>query len=375
MKNSKVGHVLEKYSIYIILVGMFLLCSVLNPNFLSSRNIVNIARQLTVGIILAYGEMLLVIAGLIDLSVGSVLALAGCLSIYSYYSTGSILVAMLVAIAVGVVCNLVNAVLVTHFGVPAFIATLAMQMAARGAALYSTNGQNLLQLGDYVKVGQGSIGVIPIPVIFMVVISVIIWYVVNHTRYGRSLYAIGGNEAAAVASGINVKRSKYITYILNGILAGIAGVIFMSRVNAGLPNGAVGYEMEGLTAAIVGGTSFSGGVGTTMGTLAGAFIIGFLNNIMNLNGVDSYIQQMVKGLIIAVAVVFDIRSKNRKTRKIILVENNEKKETKLNGVDSYIQQMVKGLIIAVAVVFDIRSKNRKTRKIILVENNEKKETK
>ena len=305
-----------------------MLCSVLNPNFLSSRNIVNIARQLTVGIILAYGEMLLVIAGLIDLSVGSVLALAGCLSIYSYYSTGSILVAMLVAIAVGVVCNLVNAVLVTHFGVPAFIATLAMQMAARGAALYSTNGQNLLQLGDYVKVGQGSIGVIPIPVIFMVVISVIIWYVVNHTRYGRSLYAIGGNEAAAVASGINVKRSKYITYILNGILAGIAGVIFMSRVNAGLPNGAVGYEMEGLTAAIVGGTSFSGGVGTTMGTLAGAFIIGFLNNIMNLNGVDSYIQQMVKGLIIAVAVVFDIRSKNRKTRKIILVENNEKKETK-----------------------------------------------
>lgn len=328
MKNSKVGHVLEKYSIYIILVGMFFLCSVLNSNFLSSRNIINIARQLTVGIILAYGEMLLVIAGLIDLSVGSVLALAGCLSIYSYYATESILVAMLVAITVGVICNLVNAVLVTHFGVPAFIATLAMQMAARGAALYSCNGQNLLQLGNYVVVGQGSIGVIPIPVVFMVVITIVIWYIVNHTKYGRSLYAIGGNEAAAVASGINVKRSKYITYIINGILAGIAGVIFMSRVNAGLPNGAVGYEMEGLTATIVGGTSFSGGVGTTMGTLAGAFIIGFLNNIMNLNGVDSYIQQMVKGLIIAVAVVFDIRSKSRKTRKIILVENNDKKEAK-----------------------------------------------
>ena len=209
MKNTKFGQVFEKYSIYIILVGMFLLCSVLNSNFLSSRNIINIARQLTVGIILAYGEMLLVISGLIDLSVGSVLALAGCLSIYSYYETSSILVAMLVAIAVGVVCNLVNAVLVTHFGVPAFIATLAMQMAARGAALYSTNGQNLLQLGDYVQVGQGSIGFIPIPVIFMVVITVIIWYIMNHTRYGRSLYAIGGNEAAAVASGINVKRSKW----------------------------------------------------------------------------------------------------------------------------------------------------------------------
>jgi inositol transport system permease protein len=200
-----------------------------------------------------------------------------------------------------------------------------MQMAARGAALYSTNGQNLLQLGNYVTVGQGSIGFLPIPVFFMVIITVIVWYILNHTRYGRSLYAIGGNEAAAVASGINVKRSKYITYIINGILAGIAGVIFMSRVNAGLPNGAVGYEMEGLTAAIVGGTSFSGGIGTTMGTLAGAFIIGFLNNIMNLNGVDSYIQQMIKGLIIAVAVVFDIRSKSRKTRKIILTEDENKK--------------------------------------------------
>ena len=117
-----------------------------------------------------------------------------------------------------------------------------------------------------------------------------------------------------------------ITYVINGILAGIAGVIFMSRVNAGLPNGAVGYEMEGLTATIVGGTSFSGGIGTTMGTLAGAFIIGFLNNIMNLNGVDSYVQQMVKGLIIAVAVVFDIRSKSRKTRKVILVEDDKKEK-------------------------------------------------
>lgn len=324
MKNGKASKLLEKYSIFIILVAMFLLCSLLNENFLSTRNLINIPRQLTVGIILAYGEMILVISGLIDLSVGSVLALAGVLSIASYQSTDSLLVGVIVAILVGVGCNLINAILVTQFAVPAFIATLAMQMAARGGALYFTHGQNLLQLRDYVVFGQGSIGPVPVPVIFMVVTTVIIWYIVNHTRYGRSLYAIGGNEAAAVASGINVKRSKYITYIINGVLAGIAGVIFMSRVNAGLPNGAVGYEMEGLTATIVGGTSFSGGVGTTMGTLAGAFIIGFLNNIMNLNGVDSYIQQMIKGLIIALAVVFDIRSKNKKTRKVILVEDEKK---------------------------------------------------
>ena len=133
----------------------------------------------------------------------------------------------------------------------------------------------------------------------------------NQTRLGRSFYAIGGNEEASIASGINVVKSKYMAFLINGVLVGIAGVLFMARVNAGLPNGAVGYEMEGLTAAIVGGTSFSGGVGTTSGSLIGSFIIGCLNNIMNLQGVDSYIQQVVKGIIIVAAVLYDINFKNK----------------------------------------------------------------
>ena len=328
MKKTSVRDNIHKFSIYLILLAMFILCAIINNNFLSARNLMNVARQLSVGTILAYGEMLLVISGLIDLSVGSVLALAGVLSISAYQATGSLLIGFIVAIIVGVVCNFINAILVTHFDVPAFIATLAMQMSARGAALYYTKGQNLLQLKDYTIFGQGSIGPIPTPVIFMVVITIITWYIMTHTRYGRSLYAIGGNEGAAVASGINVKRNKYITYIINGIFVGIAGVLFMSRVNAGLPNGAVGYEMEGLTATIVGGTSFSGGVGTTMGTLAGGFIIGFLNNIMNLTGVDSYIQQIVKGIIIAGAVIMDIKSKNKKTAKVILAADDAKKDEK-----------------------------------------------
>lgn len=326
MKKTHIREFLHKYSIYLILLTMFVLCAVINDNFLSMRNLTNVARQLSVGTIIAYGEMLLVIAGLIDLSVGSVLALAGVLSIASYQATGSLMIGFVVAIVVGVLCNLINAVLVTHFEVPAFIATLAVQMSARGAALFYTKGQNLLQLKDYTVFGQGSIGPIPMPIIFMAAITVLTWYIMNHTRYGRSLYAIGGNEGAAIASGINVKRNKYITYIINGVFAGIAGVLFMSRVNAGLPNGAVGYEMEGLTATIVGGTSFSGGVGTTMGTLAGGFIIGFLNNIMNLTGVDSYVQQIVKGGIIALAVVADIRSKNKKTQKVILAADDGAKE-------------------------------------------------
>lgn len=320
---EKNNQVMQKYSIFIILFAMIIICSFLNKNFLSVNNITNIMKQLAVGTILAYGEMILIISGMLDLSSGAVLALAGVISVNFYKATGSLVLALLVAVVIAVLCNLVNALMVTNFNTPPFIATLAMQMVARGIALFYTQGQNINQLDNYVLFGQGNLGPVPISIIFMIVITIIIWYIMKHTRFGRSLYAIGGNEEAAIASGINVRKNKYVVFAINGILVGIAGVLFMSRVNAGLPNGAVGYEMEGLTAAIVGGTSFSGGVGTTFGTLAGAFIIGCLNNIMNLIGVNSYIQQIVKGCIIAVAVIWDIRSKSKKSSKVILVEEKE----------------------------------------------------
>ena len=317
---------LEKFSIFIVLFVMIFLCSIMNENFLAPNNLSNIMKQLAVSTILAYGEMLLIISGMLDLSSGAVLALAGVLSISAYKSTGSLVLAVVVAIVVAVACNIVNAIMITNLNAPPFIATLAMQQVARGIALLFTSGQNIVQLKDYVIFGQGTIGPIPISILITIVITIMIWYTLRHTKLGRSLYAIGGNEEASIAAGINVKKNKYIVFIINGVLVGIAGILFMSRVNAGLPNGAIGYEMEGLTAAIVGGTSFSGGVGTTMGTLAGAFIIGCLNNIMNLVGVDSYIQQIVKGAIIALAVIWDIRSKSKKTKKVILVE--EKTATK-----------------------------------------------
>jgi inositol transport system permease protein len=313
----------EKYSIFIVLFVMIFLCSFLNKNFLSPNNVSNIMKQLAVSTILAYGEMLLIISGMLDLSSGAVLALSGVISIITYKTTGSLLLAVIVAIAVAVACNLVNAFMITHLNAPPFIATLVMMQVARGVALLITDGQNILQLKDYVIFGQGSIGPIPISILITAIITIIIWYILRHTRLGRSLYAIGGNEEASVAAGIKVKKNKYMVFLINGVLVGIAGILFMSRVNAGLPNGAIGYEMEGLTAAIVGGTSFSGGVGTTMGTLAGAFIIGCLNNIMNLVGVDSYIQQIVKACIIALAVIWDIKSKSKKTKKVILVEEKK----------------------------------------------------
>ena len=323
MKSIKLSSYLQRFSIFIVLIVMFLACSLLSPYFMTANNLMNVARQLCVGILLAYAEMILIVSGFLDLSIGSVLALAGVLSVSCFKATHSMALALLVAFAVGVACNLINALFVAQFDVPAFIATLGMQQVARGIALYFTGGANILQLGKFVKLGQGMVGPIPVPVLIVLGITIIVWYLFNHTRYGRNLYAIGGNRKAAEASGINARKNIFISYAIVGVLAGLAGAIFMARNNSGIPNGAVGYEMTGLTAAIVGGTSFSGGVGTVMGTVAGAFIIGFLENIMNLIGVNSYIQSIIEGAIIVLAVAFDIRSKNRKTTKQIMAVKDD----------------------------------------------------
>ncbi|WP_428770195.1 ABC transporter permease [Treponema sp. HNW] len=309
--------VTKKYSIYFVLIFLFVLSSIINPNFLSPGNLGNVSRQISVTTILAFGETLLIICGMIDLSAGSVLALSGLLSVAVYKATGSMILAFTIAIAIGVLCNVCNALLVTKLKTPPFIATLAMQTVARGAALLYTNGQNIYQIGNFIKIGQGSIAFIPTPIIFLVLTLIFTWYCLNHTRFGRSLYAIGGNEEAAIASGINVRKIKILAFITHGVFVGIAGVLFMSRVNAGLPNGAINYEFHALTSSIIGGTSFSGGMGTAGGTLVGAFIVGFLNNIMNLTNVNSYLQQIVRGAIIALAVSYDIWAKNRRTKSIM----------------------------------------------------------
>ncbi len=318
MKDLKLGdkfsRIKQKYGIFLVLILLFVVSSLINSNFLSVRNLTNISRQISITTILAFGETILIISGLLDLSNGSVLALAGLLSVSVFKMTGSLILAFIVAIVVAVFCNIINGIMVTKFETPPFIATLAMMAMARGAALLYTNGQNIYRIGDYTVFGQGSIGFVPTPIIFFILIGIVTWYILKHTRLGRSLYAIGGNEEAAVASGINVNRKKMLAYIVNGVFVGIAGVIFMSRVNAGLPNGAVGFEFEALTSSIIGGTSFSGGVGTAGGTVIGAFIVGFLNNIMNLVGVNSYVQQIIRGGIIALAVIYDTRTKKMRTK-------------------------------------------------------------
>ncbi len=308
--TDRFKQVRQKYGILLVLILLFIIATILNSNFLSARNLSNISKQVSITTILAFGETILIISGMLDLSNGSVLALAGLISVSVFKMSGSLLLAFLVAIIIAVICNIINGLMVTKFKTPPFIATLAMMAMARGAALLYTNGQNIYQIGDYTIFGQGSVFGIPTPIIFLVIIAIVTWYILKHTRLGRSLYAIGGNEEAAVASGVNINRNKMKAYIINGVFVGIAGVIFMSRVNAGLPNGGQGFEFEALTSSIIGGTSFSGGIGTAGGTVIGAFIVGTLNNIMNLSAVNSYLQQIIRGAIIALAVIYDTYSKN-----------------------------------------------------------------
>lgn len=306
----------SKYSIIFILFVFFMICSIISPDFLSTSNITNIARQISVTTILAFGETILIICGMIDLSAGSILALSGVLSVSYYTFTGNLTMAIIIAILVAMACNAISGSVVSFFKVPPFIATLAMMTMGRGAALLYTNGQNIYQIGDYTVLGQGYIGSVPTPVIFMAGITFITWYVLKFTRFGRYFYAVGGNQEAARASGISIKRTQMTAYLFNGVLVGLAGVLFMSRVNAGLPNGGEGYEFEAMTGAIIGGASFSGGMGSALGTLAGAFIMGFASNIMNLLAVPPYLQQIVKGAIIIVAVIYDIKAKSKRSEEL-----------------------------------------------------------
>lgn len=235
---------LGKFSIFLVLLAVIIVASLISANFTNPVNIINIIRQVTVVTIMAYGAMTLIIAGQIDLSAGAVMAFAGVVSTIVYKDTGSIFVAVISAIAVAVICNLISGFFVAAFKTPAFIITLGMMMVARGAVLELTQGQNVLQLGDFVELGQGQIGPVPIPAIFLVIVTILVWYLMRNTRFGRSVYAVGGSEEASKAAGINTSKIKIYAFALNGVLVGLAGAIFMARVNAGLPNAGIGSNFK-----------------------------------------------------------------------------------------------------------------------------------
>lgn len=310
--RNKVAQIISQFGIVVVLLVLIIISSILSENFLTVSNMLNIARQTCVISLVAFAEATLIISGMIDLSAGSCLCLTGILAIPVYVSTESIPLAMLAAVLSAMALYAVCGVLVAWFDVPPFVATLAMMGAARGAAKLYTGGATITNTGEYFKLmGQGYIGNIPIPVFVMLIAAFALWVILSKTCFGRNLYAIGGNAEAARASGINVKMYRIYAFMLSGIFVGLAGYMLTSRMNSGVPTAGNGYEGQGISAAIIGGVGFSGGTGNAWGVLAGAIVMGIISNILNLTRVDSYVQEIINGVIIVLAVILDIQTKKR----------------------------------------------------------------
>jgi inositol transport system permease protein len=311
--SNNIKAFINRFSTVIILLLLILVCCLIaGDRFIRTTNLVNIARQIAVVTILSFAQTLVIVTGQIDLSIGAVAGMAGTFSCAVYVATQNLPLAVATALAIGAAVGVVNGLVITRFSVPSFIVTLAMQSIAMGVIFLYTKGNNIYTIGDYKVLGQGEFLRIPIPVLFMAGIWLLIAFMLKFCKFGRYLYATGGNEHAAIASGISTKNVKLLTFIISGVLAAFAGVILMARLNAGIPGEGIGYETDAIMATIVGGTSFTGGTGTATGTLIGSFIIGVLNNILNLQGVQSYVQQIVKGSLIILAVILDVYSKSRK---------------------------------------------------------------
>lgn len=305
----------RKYSLVLILIAMIVVCSFLADSFMSVKNITNILKQVSVVTICAFAQGMIIISGEIDLSIGYLAGMAGSFACVFYLITNNLLAAFVFGMLLGALVGAINGLFVAYFKLPSFIVTLAMQTVCLGSICLYTKGQNIYKIGKFNVLGQMTIGgIIPITVIFMAVMLIITHILLKYTKFGRYLYAIGGNSEAAVAAGVQVIKIKWIVFIVSGVFAAIAGMVMMGRLNAGIPTEGAGYETDAITATVIGGTSFSGGAGTAFGTFLGSIIIGVLNNIMNLMGVDSYTQMIVKGGIIILAVLADSLSKKRTAR-------------------------------------------------------------
>lgn len=309
------AEIYRRYGTILIFIGIFITASLVSPTFLTEGNLTNVLRQVVVVSLLACGVTFIIILGHIDVSLGSVLALTGTVAASVMSLTQSLPLALAAGVGLGMFTGLINGVVVTYFKIPSFIMTLAMTTVARGAVLLYTGGVPVTNLGNFKVIGQGSLGILPVSVLILAFIIGLSWVLLNKTKFGRYVYAVGGNQKAALASGINTDKIIIKAFIFNGLLCAVAGIVYMSRINSGQPAGGLSYEFDAITAVVVGGTSLMGGTGTITGTIVGALIIGVINNILNLLNVSSYWQQIIKGLIIAVAVILDVKTKTARKKK------------------------------------------------------------
>ena len=306
----------DRFGIGIAIIILFIFLSISSPHFLEINNLLNILLQVSISTIIAVGMTFVIMTSGIDLSVGPLTAFSSVIIGLTLHLDIGVGIPILTGILVGGLLGLINGVLIARLKIPAFIATLGMMSVARGAALFITNGQTIHMFpSEFRFFSAGSIEKIPIPVIYALLVVILAVFILNYTKFGRYIYAIGGNKEAARLSGINVKAVETWAYIISGITCGIGAVILTGRLNAAQPIAGIGYELDAIAAVIIGGTSLNGGEGTITGTLMGAILIGMLRNGLNLLNVSPFLQQIVIGSVIVGAVFFDQYRRSRKDSK------------------------------------------------------------
>ncbi len=336
-KNSRpIFNLFAQLGIGAVLIVLIILLSVLTPNFMTWPNISNIMLQASIATIIAVGVTCVILTGGIDLSVGSIVAVSVvCLGKFIHLGiawlgpdasataiTCIVALGIMTAMIVGMTCGLINGFIIVRCKVPSFIATLGMMSIARGLALIIAEGKTLYNFPAQARwFGNGHIGPIPVPVILALTTVLTLYYILTQMRFGRHLYAIGGNREAVRLSGINTDWVEMRAYMISGLLAGIAAVILVGRLNAAQPIAGNGYELDAIAATVIGGTSLIGGFGSVFGTLAGALILGVLQNGMTLQNVSSYSQRLIIGMMIIMAVFLDqIRRGNVSLKQIFYLK-------------------------------------------------------
>jgi len=308
MKNTNsLKKYLSLYGIYIAFAVLIIVMAILSPVFLKPTNLLNILRQTSINGIIAIGMTLVILTGGIDLSVGSILALSAVIATsFAHPGEHNIIVPLAAGLFVGLACGFVNGIIIAWNKIAPFIVTLAMMTIARGLALVYTNGRPVIDLSDtYNKIGSSYVIGVPFPVVIFILIILIGLFILKFTKFGRHIYATGGNEMAAKISGVNTKGVIIWVYSIAGLLSGLAGIVLSARVMSASPATGQGYELDAIAAVVIGGTKLTGGVGSIAGTIIGALIIGVMNNGLDLLNISSYWQLFAKGVIILLAVILD----------------------------------------------------------------------
>ncbi len=313
LRKDYLLHHSRQYGTLIGLVFLVIILWILTPHFMTISNLLNVAQQTSINAIIAVGLTFVIITAGIDLSVGSILAFSGVVLASVLNAGMPIPIAMLTGLGVGLLCGIVNGLLISYGRLPPFISTLGLMSVARGAALLYTNGRPISGFPNSFRyLATGEILHIPMPVIIMVIVYLMAHFLLTRTVFGRYTYAIGGNEEAATVSGVNVKFYKTMVYGLCGLLSGLAAIILTARLNSAQPIAGIMYELDAIAATVIGGTSLMGGVGRLSGTLIGALIMGVIRNGLNLLGVSSFVQQAVIGSVIILAVLIDMAIKRQR---------------------------------------------------------------